>query len=190
MAQLKTGTTVGGYQVLTGQDVAYLAQLVLAPPPVIITGTSTAGSTLITMASTTGVLSGMQVNGVGSPLTTALACMLQGANDTVTATAHGLANGDLVSFATLVTTTGIAIYTPYYVVNATTNIFQLALTAGGAAIDLGGDGSGTILYRATITTVNTNVSVVLNRKMTGSGLANFEYRAFNTGLALMRGWAI
>jgi hypothetical protein len=161
-----------------------------SPTPISLSGTSTAGSTTITMASTTGIVTGMQVTGTGSPLTTALACTLQGTPDTVTATAHGLSNGDLVSFATIVTTTGIATYTPYYVVGAATDTFQVALTAGGAAINLVTNGSGTLLYRATVTTVNTNVSVVLDRKMTGSGTNTFAYRALNTGLALQKGWVV
>jgi hypothetical protein len=161
-----------------------------AASPISKSGTSTAGSATITMASTTGIVAGMQVTGTGSPLTTALACTLQDSGDTVTATAHGLSNGDLVSFKTIVTTTGIDTYTPYYVVGAATDTFQVSLTAGGAAIALTTDGSGTILYRALVVTVNTNVSVVLDKKMTGSGTATFAYRLLNTGLALQKGWTV
>ena len=63
------------------------------------------------------------------------------AGDTFTDNAHGLANGDRVILTQITTTTGISTNTPYFVVGATTNTFQLALTAGGAAIDLTGDGS-------------------------------------------------
>ena len=66
--------------------------------------------------------------------------------DTVTKAAHGLVNGTVVSFSSILTTTGITANTNYYVVNATTNTFQLATTAGGSAIDLtGADGTGTFV---------------------------------------------
>lgn len=63
--------------------------------------------------------------------------------DKVLWTANGLANGDPVVFST----TG-ALPTPltagvtYYVVSVATNDFQIALTRGGAAINLGGTVSG------------------------------------------------
>ncbi len=64
--------------------------------------------------------------------------------DTVDLTAHGLINGDTVSFSVITTTTGIVIDTVYYVVGATANTFQVALTAGGAAIALTNNGTGTL----------------------------------------------
>lgn len=65
--------------------------------------------------------------------------------DTVGLTAHGFANGTPISFASIVTTTGITENTTYYVVNATTNDFQVAATVGGFALPLTSDGTGTIL---------------------------------------------
>lgn len=64
--------------------------------------------------------------------------------DTVDLTAHGLINGDTVSFSVITTTTGIVIDTVYYVVGATANTFQVALTAGGTAIALTNNGTGTL----------------------------------------------
>lgn len=66
------------------------------------------------------------------------------AGDLVTASAHGYSNGDSVAFTVIATTTGIAINTLYYVIAATTNTFQVALTAGGSAIALATDGTGTV----------------------------------------------
>lgn len=64
--------------------------------------------------------------------------------DTVDLTAHGLINGDTVSFSVITTTTGITINTVYYVVGATANTFQVSLTAGGAALALTNNGTGTL----------------------------------------------
>lgn len=58
--------------------------------------------------------------------------------------AHGKVDGDTVTFASITSTTGIVAGTPYFVINSTPNSFQLALTAGGAVIDLVNAGSGLI----------------------------------------------
>jgi len=71
------------------------------------------------------------------------ACTFTDVGDLVTASAHGLSNGFMLSFLTIVTTTGISIATRYYVVAATTNTFQAATTVGGSPVTLTTDGSGT-----------------------------------------------
>lgn len=71
------------------------------------------------------------------------ACTFTDSGDLVTASAHGLSNGFMLSFLTIVTTTGISVSTRYYVVSATTNTFQVATTVGGSAVALTTDGSGT-----------------------------------------------
>ena len=94
----------------------------------------------------------------------------QDSGDTVTRTAHGYTNGMQISFATIVTTTGITALQKYYVISATANTFQLSSTQGGTALALTTDGSGTILQfkqaiikvtcntgGATLTTVNMSV---------------------------------
>ncbi|MCK2149542.1 hypothetical protein MYE70_10735 [Marinobacter alexandrii] len=57
-------------------------------------------------------------------------------SDTITATAHGLVNGDGVKPTTSVN--GLTDGQLYWVVGATANTFQLSLTYGGAAVDLTG----------------------------------------------------
>lgn len=58
-------------------------------------------------------------------------------------TAHGLENGNDVTLATTgALPTGLSPATTYYVVNKTANNFQLALTAGGSAINTSGTQSG------------------------------------------------
>ena len=62
----------------------------------------------------------------------------------VTWNAHGHSNGDFGVFTTTgALPTGLAIATTYYIVNATTNTFQLSATLGGAAINTSGTQSGT-----------------------------------------------
>ena len=152
--------------------------------------TTSAGSNVITTVNTTGLTVGMQVTGTNTPLTTAIAVTFTDSTDTVDLTAHGLSNGDEVSFATIVTTTGISINTIYYVVNSAANNFQVSLTFGGAAIALTSNGTGTMRYRASITSIVAGTSVTMNKNMTGSGTQNLIFRNLQTGTALMKGWTI
>lgn len=66
-----------------------------------------------------------------------------GAN-TITETAHGLSNGQrLYLTSTTTIPAGLASHTKYFVVGVTANTFQLALTSGGAPIDITSQGTGT-----------------------------------------------
>jgi surface protein len=75
------------------------------------------------------------------------------AGDLVTRTSHGYSNGMIVRFYSIVSTTGISEAQPYYVINATTNTFQISATLGGSAVALTTNGSGALLpYKiATVT---------------------------------------
>jgi surface protein len=161
-----------------------------APTPVTLTGTTTAGSTTITMANTTGIAVGMQITGTGSPLTTARAVTFTDAGDLVNLASHGLSNGDEVSFATIVTTTGIVTNRIYYVVNATAGTFQVAATLGGPALALTTNGSGTLRYRTQVVSINPNVSITVSRQMAAGGANSLTFRQLRTGTALLKGWAV
>lgn len=63
---------------------------------------------------------------------------------TLTANGHGLNDGDSVTLITSGTLpAGLSTTTEYFVVNATTNTFQLALVKGGAPITTTSGGTGT-----------------------------------------------
>jgi hypothetical protein len=81
---------------------------------------------------------------ISNVASSAIAVTFQDAGDTVTLNGHGLRNGTVVSFATVVTTTGISTSTNYFVVGSSTNTFQVAASYGGAALPLTTDGSGTM----------------------------------------------
>jgi surface protein len=161
-----------------------------APTPVTLTGTTTAGSTTITMANTTGIAVGMQITGTGSPLTSTRAVTFTDAGDLVNLASHGLSNGDEVSFATIVTTTGIVTNRIYYVVNAATGTFQVAATLGGPALALTTNGSGTLRYRTQVVSINPNVSITVSRQMAAGGANSLTFRQLRTGTALLKGWAV
>jgi len=150
--------------------------------------TTTTGSTTITLSDTSNLVIGGQVTGTG--INDGRAVTFQGTPDTVTLAGHGIPNGKLVSFTAITTTTGIAVYTPYYVVNATTDTFQLSLTAGGSAIALTNDGSGTMIYQTLITAIDPNVSVTIDVPASISATNTLSYRNMNTQLAVMKRWTI
>jgi surface protein len=163
-----------------------------APTPVTLTGTTTVGSTTISMTNTTGISAGMQITGTGSPLTTARAVTFTDAGDLVNLASHGLSNGDEVSFATIVTTTGIVTNRIYYVVNATAGTFQVAATLGGPALPLTTTGtpSGTLRYRTQVVSINPNVSITVSRPMTSGGANSLGFRQLRTGTAFLKGWLV
>jgi surface protein len=99
----------------------------------------------------------------------------QQSGSTVTRTSHGYPNGYPISFFSITTTTGITASQTYYVINATTNTFQLAASRGGTALTLTNDGTGIILpYKQAIIKVNSQGSylqtITLNVKNTTTGL--------------------
>jgi surface protein len=152
--------------------------------------TTTSGSTTITTANTASLAVGMQVVGTGSPLTTATAVTFQDTGDTVTLVAHGLENGDEVSFPNITTTTGISRNTIYFVVNKTADTFQVATTAGGSALPLTTDGTGTLLHRTEIVSIVTNVSITMSRPMRATGANTLAFRQIRTGTALLKNWVV
>ena len=72
-----------------------------------------------------------------------IACTFQDAGDTVTKNTHGLVLNEKVTFPSVVTTTGVNVFTNYFVINPLANTFQISLTRGGAAAPLTTNGSGT-----------------------------------------------
>lgn len=63
--------------------------------------------------------------------------------DILTKASHGLASGTRVRFTTTTTLpAGLALATTYYVINPTTNTFQVSATLAGAAVDITDAGTG------------------------------------------------
>jgi surface protein len=149
---------------------------------------TTSGSAVVTCSNTSSLTTGMLVTGTG--ISDAVAVTFQDTGDTVTRTAHGLANGTAVSFATIVSTTGIATYTTYYVVNAATDTFQVASVANGSALPLTTNGSGTMLYGSFIQSIVTNTSFTLSAPASATGTITATCRLLNSSIATLKNWAV
>lgn len=93
--------------------------------------------------------------------------------DALTATAHGLSDGDQVHVSSTTTLPDpLAADTDYFVISATTNTFQLATTSGGSAIDLTDAGTGTHTVTQNPDDTNDTASV--------EAMLGFAWRESNT----------
>lgn len=132
----------------------------------------------------------MQVTGTGTGSTTARAISFTSASSTVALFDHRLLAGDEVSFATVVTTTGVITNTIYFVVNPAANTFQVAETLGGPAITLTNNGTGSVRFKVTVANINSGVSITLSRPATSTAAASYSFRHLKTNTALLKGWAV
>jgi len=153
---------------------------------------TTAQSTTITTTDTANVVAGMFVTGTGTGITTGVSVTSDVTADTLTLTNHGLPNGNLVSFSSLGTTTGVSAWTIYYVVNSTANTFQISLTSGGAAIDLTGTNATMGLrYLTYVSSVNAGVSITLSSPAATTQTAtSLSFRSLDSGKALLKNWTV
>ncbi|GEM_PF-2130183 len=152
------------------------------------TSGTTLGSTTVTLSGTnTGLASGMEVYGTG--LSLARAVTFTDAGDLVNRAAHGLANGMKISFSSITSTTGIAVNTPYYVVNKTNDTFQVSLTLGGVAIALVTNGSGNLIAIPTIVTVNSN-NIVIDVPASATGSVTMTAGVLLRSIAMLKGWSV
>lgn len=67
--------------------------------------------------------------------------------DVITRADHGIADGTVIVFTTLTGGAGLSTGTRYYVVNGTTDTFQVSLTLGGAAVAITTDYSAVVFHR-------------------------------------------
>lgn len=101
----------------------------------------------------------------------------QDTGDTVTLNSHGISAGAIVAFTSITSTTGISTNTNYYVVNPTTNTFQVASSIGGSALALTTNGSGTMVRAVPKTGTGGTPNVTWTRSTTTPlrGAADFNY---------------
>jgi hypothetical protein len=147
---------------------------------------------VLTLSNTSGLVVGMHPLSISSsPLGGGYTVTFTASTSTVGFTNHDLIAGDIVSFPTITSTTGILINTMYYVVNPTTDTFQVSDTLGGSPLTLTTNGTGNIRYDVEITSINPNVSVTCSKRFRSSGtLTNTTFRLLNISRALHIGWTV
>jgi hypothetical protein len=77
--------------------------------------------------------------------------------DLVARVGHGWLNGQRLAFSAISATTGLSLHTTYFVVSRTADTFQLAATAGGAALPLTTNGTGAAYVPAVRETLLANI---------------------------------
>lgn len=73
-------------------------------------------------------------------------CSFQTTANTVTQNGHGLWAGTEVTFLTISVANGLTVNARYYVINPTTNTFQVATTKGGSAVTITANSTGTYAF--------------------------------------------
>jgi surface protein len=150
---------------------------------------TTSGSNVVVIANTVGLSTGMLVT--GNNISNGRSVTFQDTGDTVTLTSHGISNNNIVSFSTITSTTGISVYTPYYVVNSATDTFQVASTQGGSALPLTTDGSGTLLYGTFVDTINANANVIVSIPASGTATGQtLTFSVLDTSIATLKNWSV
>lgn len=180
---------------VTNQTVTVTGNFGATSNPVVplLSSKITEGSKTVTVPNTNSLSVGMFISGFGSMLADGKSCTFTDSSGLVTVAGHGLIDGDIVSFPIINGTTGISIKTIYYVVNATTNTFQLSLTQGGSVIDLvANGGNGYYTSPAFITAITPNVGIEVSLPMPSTRTVNLAARSNNlkTYLATMKGWTV
>lgn len=99
----------------------------------------------------------------------AVAVTFDNAGDHVSLANHGLVAGQEVVFPTVVTLTELTANTKYYVVNTTTDTFQVAAVAGGTPIVFSSNGTGTMIVSGTNTSGAKYISTNAGNAITSSG---------------------
>jgi hypothetical protein len=153
-----------------------------------LSGTTTSGSTTVTMADTTGLSANMWITGTN--ISSSRSISFQDTGDTITLENHGIPNGTKVSFTAITFTTGIETNKIYYVVNTQTNTFQVSDTVGGTAKELINDGLGTLIYENYIVSVVPNTSITISIPASGSATNTLTSTTMNPYLATLKGWTV
>lgn len=134
--------------IVTGGNGAWGTELLLHDGATIESGSTTkkfdASQIYVTAVGTANRVTYLEFykNVAGTPITSVVT---NSTADTFTKSGHGLVDGDKVLLSSIATTTGINAYTVYHVVGVAGTAFQVALTAGGSAVDLQtGNGTATV----------------------------------------------
>lgn len=158
------------------------------PTAVSSAGTSTSGSTSVTVTSTTGMIAGRAFAAVNLG-NTAIACTNTPAN-TVTKVGHGLPNGTKIVFSSITTGVGVYVRTIYYVINAAADTFQLAVVSGGTAISFSFSAASYLFYNS-IVSVDSGTTLTVAVPATASGATTVAvYPITQVRDAQLKGWTI
>lgn len=146
----------------------------------------TAGSRSIAIADTTNLTVGMEVT--GSSLNLNLGVTLVTTGNLISASNHGLDNGQAVYFTS--GTAGFSLFTMYYVINKTATNFQIATAPNGTAITITGNGISNMSYIPKIVSIVPNTSVLLDTPAFASQTVTAIFTVLKRSKLLSKGWTL
>lgn len=150
-----------------------------------INGTYDLPSSNATPAKTRGILEAISTNVVDAAADNGKDATGETIDDLIDLSAHGYSDGQDVFFSSLTGGANLAVDTRYYVVNATTNTFQLASTKGGAALDFGSDITASVIH-AYATPTEETIDDVMQSASDNGGLEESEMGLILVGSSLLR----
>lgn len=106
------------------------------------------------------------------------------ATNLITLTAHGLTNGDTVTFSNVGAATPLIVGKGYYVVASSANTFSVAETKGGTAVDITVD--GTVIWSEGIALTKTMVDDTLQMAYDNGGISEQDTATLLVGSAQKR----
>lgn len=180
------------YRTATTQTITGMHQAVKYPLRS-VTVAATLGSAVVTTANTGGIIAGDAFWGPAIASTVSTTVSGDISTNKISWTGHDVVEGQPISFTALGTITGLTTNVMYYAVNVETDLFQVAATVGGAAIDLTGSNSAAMAVRVMVTVVSvvTNTSITLsNKAIATNAAAACNGRTLNVLWATMRGHTI
>jgi surface protein len=148
----------------------------------------TAGSTIIPMANTSDITTGMFLTGTGTGITSGRGSTADSSSDTILLNGHGLPDNTPVSFPD--SFGSVVAGQVYFVVNSTANNFQLSLTVGGPVFDITSTASVFVRYPSFVTAIDPNVSVTIDTPAATTTTQTITFRDLDASKALLKGWAV
>lgn len=163
-----------------------------ADTPVALTGNYTANSNVVIMTNTTGYTANMLLISANNISNARPVNFTTGTNlVTLNTVNSGPANNTIVSFPLIFASIGLSAFTPYYVVNASGNTFQVSSSNGGAALAFSSSSTGNCYIPPYITTVNTNANIILNKVASATATGQtITARILDTSQAIMKNWTV
>lgn len=125
-----------------------------------------------TARQTRGILEATSTNARTLSATGASSVTGSSSDDVIASSAHGLDNGDKVQFTALTGGTGITLNETYYVVNKTTNTFQIATEASGTPVTFADFTAGTYVIPNELT--STEILEIMQLAWENGGLQEQE----------------
>lgn len=166
------------------------------------TSGTTAGSNVVTMANTVGVITGTLLYGTGMNTGIPATAVSSGGSPAssikyTNTLVNPLQNGDTIMFTNIGIMTAVALNTPYYVVNRDATYFQISATPGGSPIVFTGSGGSVVISIGGATIVNQVVTVNANANVIINGCAGITNAAaaltarnLNTNYATTKNWTV